>query len=361
MTRLHAYLVRLFASDAAALFGIALFLLFLIQCLRSFDVVSVKGQDLLTLAGQALLLMPTMAVVFLYISAAIGLGRGLRALQASQELHIIHVSRRSRVLVGAIALFIVCGMTAVLLLSNFVKPATQRQYNEWSASVAADVVGRALTSNRFTEVVPGVTIAIGGREAGGELREFFADDRRDPESRRTYVAKSALVTSDDEGYVLQLREGAIQYMTREMQFSTVSFQRYDLAMDRLTGQTGSRNEAAETDTVTLVIEALEEGRLDKRARWELGERMGEGIRLVALCLFVASLMVFPHSRRAGREVPIEIVVLVVAFIERGISSSYQPDWMPVPVVASVGLIALSILVLLLRFRAFRPQPRRVAA
>src|SRR5690606_7264605 len=169
MTRLNAYLVRLFASDAAALFGVGLFLLFLIQCLRSFDVVSVKGQDLLTLAGQALLIMPTMAVVFLYISAAIGLGRGLRTLQASQELHISHVSQRSSVLIGAIALFIVCGMTAVLLLSNFVKPATQRQYSEWSASVAADVVGRALTSNRFTEVVPGVTIAIGGREAGGEL------------------------------------------------------------------------------------------------------------------------------------------------------------------------------------------------
>lgn len=359
MTRLSAYLVRLFASDAAALFGVASFLLFLIQCLRSFDVVSVKGQDLLTLAGQALLIMPTMAVVFLYISAAIGLGRGLRALQASQELHIIHVSQRSSVLIGAIALFIVCGMTAVLLLSNFVKPATQRQYNEWSASVAADVVGRALTSNRFTEVVPGVTIAIGGREAGGELQDFFADDRRDPESRRTYIAKSALVTSDDEGYVLQLHEGAIQYMTAEMQFSTVSFQRYDLAMDRLTGATGSRNETAETDTATLIMQALDEGRMRGNARREIGERMGEGIRLVGLCLFVAALMVVPHSRRAGREVPIEIVVLVVAFIERGISSSYQPDWLPAPVVASFALIALSVLVLLLRFRAFRPQPQRL--
>lgn len=361
MTRLNAYLVRLFASDAAALFAVGLFLLFLIQCLRSFDVVSVKGQDLLTLAGQALLVMPTMAVVFIYISAAIGLGRGLRALQASQELHIIHVSHRTSVLVGAIAVFIACGMALVLVLSNFVKPATQREYNDWSASVTADVVGRALTSNRFTEVVPGVTIAIGGRAAGGELRDFFADDRRDPETRRTYVARSALVTSDDEGYVLQLREGAIQYMTREMQFSTVSFQRYDLAMDRLTGEVGARNRTAETDTATLIMEALESGKLGSGARREIGERMGEGIRLLALCLFVAALMVFPHSRRAEYEVPIEIVVLAVAFIERGVSSSYQPDWLPAPVAASFVLTALSILVLLLRFRAFAAQPQRTVA
>jgi lipopolysaccharide export system permease protein len=361
MTRLSAYLVRLFASDAAALFGVGLFLLFLIQCLRGFDVVSVKGQDLLTLAGQALLIMPTMAVVFLYISSAIGLGRGLRALQASQELHIIHVSRRSSVLVVSILVFIGCSTALVLLLSNFVKPATQRQYSDWSASIAADIVGRALTSNRFTEVVPGVTIAIGGRAPGGELREFFADDRRDPETRRTYVASSAFVASDDEGYVLQLREGAIQYMTREMQFSTVSFERYDLAMDRLTGEVGSRNETAETDTLALVMQALESGGMRENARREIGERMGEGIRLVALCLFVASLMAFPHSRRAGREVPIEIVVLVMAFIERGISSSYQPAWLPAPVVASFVLIALSVLVLLLRFRAFSGQPQRLAA
>jgi lipopolysaccharide export system permease protein len=359
MTRLSAYLVRLFASDAAALFAVALFLLFLIQCLRMFDVVAVKGQDLLTLAGQALLIMPTMAVVFLYISAAIGLGRGLRALQASQELHIIHVSRRAPALLGAVLVFIAGGMAVVLVLSNFVKPATQGAYNDWSASVAADVVGRALTSHRFTEVVPGVTIAIGERGADGELREFFADDRRDPETRRTYVAASALVASDEEGYVLQLRDGAIQYMTDEMQFSAVSFQRYDLAMDRLTGEIGSRNRTAETDTVALVAEALAKGDWKGSVRRELGERMGEGIRLAALCLFVAALMMFPHSRRAGREVPIEIVVLVVAFIERGVSSSYQPDWLPAPVIASFALIALSVLVLLLRFRAFSPQPRRL--
>ena len=94
MTRLAAYLVRMFSADALALFGVASLLLFLAQCLRSFDVVSVKGQDLLTLFGQALLIMPTLAVAFSHVCIGIGLARGLRALQLSQELHIIHSSRR---------------------------------------------------------------------------------------------------------------------------------------------------------------------------------------------------------------------------------------------------------------------------
>jgi lipopolysaccharide export system permease protein len=361
MTRLSAYLTRLFAADAMALFGVALFLLFLVQCLRTFDVVSVKGQDILTLVGQALLSMPTLGVVFLYVCLAIGLGRGLRALQMSQELHIIHVSQRSPALLTAIAAFIGMGMAGVLLLSNFIEPATNRQFNDWSAQVAADLVGRALTPHRFVEVVPGVTMLIGDRLPGGELREFFADDHRNPETRRTYIAESALITTDNEGYVLQLRDGAIQYMSDDLQFSRVSFARYDVAMERLTGPTGSRDVLGETNSFSLVAQMLARGAWDERAARELGERLGEAVRLAALSLFVAALAAFPHSRRAGREVPIEIVILAMAFIERGVSSYVQPGWLLTPVSGSYMLIALSIVVLLLRFRAYTPVRREEVA
>ena len=40
MTRLSRYLLRLFWSQAMGLFAVAAFLLFLIQCLRLFDLVS---------------------------------------------------------------------------------------------------------------------------------------------------------------------------------------------------------------------------------------------------------------------------------------------------------------------------------
>ena len=75
-----------------ALFGVAAFLLFLIQCLRLFDLVSSRGQSLLTLLGQAALGMPSLGVVVLYVCLAIGLGRALRTLQDRSELQIIHAS-----------------------------------------------------------------------------------------------------------------------------------------------------------------------------------------------------------------------------------------------------------------------------
>lgn len=195
---------------------------------------------------------------------------------------------------------------------------------------------------------------IGERLPNGELRAFFADDHRDPESRRTYMADSALIATDSEGYVLQLHDGAIQYMTDDMRFSRVSFTRYDIAMEMLTGQTASRDVVGETNSVALVAQMLEQGTWNQRSAREIGRRLGEGVRLIALSLFVAALAVFPHSRRAGREVPVEIVVLAVAFIERGISSSYEPAWLLTPESGSYMLIGLSIIVLLLRFRAYAP-------
>ena len=103
MKRLTAYLSRLFVTDALILFGVVCVLLWLVNCLRSFDVVAVKGQGLWTLAFQALLTMPPLVGAFFYVCVGIGLARALQALQANKELHIIHAGHGLRSLWAATA------------------------------------------------------------------------------------------------------------------------------------------------------------------------------------------------------------------------------------------------------------------
>ncbi len=79
MGRLSRYLLRLFTVEAMALFGIAAFLLFLIQCLRLFDFVAGREQSLWTLLGQALLGMPGLGIVFSMCASALGSGGRWRA------------------------------------------------------------------------------------------------------------------------------------------------------------------------------------------------------------------------------------------------------------------------------------------
>ncbi|SFZ80897.1 lipopolysaccharide export system permease protein [Devosia enhydra] len=319
MKRLPLYLARLFASDTAQLFAVAIFLLYLIQCLRIFDLVAVRGQNILTLLGQATLALPPLMIVFFYVCLGIGIGRALRGLQASHELHIIHASARVPALLQALLMTIGGGALGVLVLTHIFEPVANRNINEWSAAIAADLVGRTLLPNRFVEVAPGVTVVIGGRAGNGEITDFFADDARSPEQRRTYVAAQATVGMDEDGYVLQLREGKLQYMTATGQYSEVAFDRYDMAVDRLTGAVEDRDLVAETATPALLAAASANGGLSPAAVEAIFRRSAEALRVIGLGLLAGAIAAFPHGRRTRRQLPLEIGILLLAFFERGLN------------------------------------------
>jgi len=322
MRRLTSYLTRLFASDALILFGIMCFLLWLVNCLRSFDVVSVKGQGFGTLALQALYTMPPLALSFFYICIGIGVVRALSALQTSHELHIIHTSNglgglwRAAVVTGGVA------VAMVLLLAHVVEPLANRQLNRLSAEVAADLVSSTLKPNRFTQVTPGVILLIGGRASGGEITEFFADDRRDRETRRTYIAASARVVSVGEDYVLELRDGTLQHTEADGRYSEIRFSRYDVSVESLAQQVAKIDVLSETDSFGLVARALERGWSSQIVK-RLLDRSAEGLRVIGLVLLVVAVAGFPSGNRMRIKLPLEAIVMLVAFGERGISA-YSP-------------------------------------
>lgn len=351
MRRLTSYLTRLFASDALILFGIMCFLLWLVNCLRSFDVVSVKGQGFGTLALQALYTMPPLALSFFYICIGIGVVRALSALQTSHELHIIHTSNglgglwRAAIVTGGVA------VATVLLLAHVVEPLANRQLNRLSAEVAADLVSSTLKPNRFTQVTPGVILLVGGRAGGGEITEFFADDRRDPETRRTYIAASARVVSVGEDYVLELRDGTLQHTEADGRYSEIRFSRYDVSVESLAQQVAYVDVLSETDSFGLIAQGLGSGWTPDIVK-RLLDRSAEGLRVIGLVLLVVAVAGFPSGNRMRIKLPLEALVMLVAFGERGISA-YSP------LGAGTGAIALIVVGSLIL--AVRLWPRRPTA
>jgi lipopolysaccharide export system permease protein len=337
-----------------ALFAVAAFLLFLIQCLRLFDIVSSRGQSLLTLLGQAMLGMPGLGIVFLYVCLGIGLGRALRNLQDRSELQIIHVSALVPALLRAIGVYALGGTLLLLVLAHVVDPLSVRSTNAWSASIAADLVSRSMIPHRFTEVVDGVSMVIGSRDAEGRITDFFADDSRGETTRRTYFAKSAIITRDEQGFALRMQDGATQQMSSDKRFSEISFSRYDLALDQLTGDLKPGDSLAQTPSYDFIGKPLSRDEVRVLIR-----RSVEGLRVIAICLFVAALVAFPTAKRRRVDVPIELTVLGAAFIERGLTS-YLP--LPAPYDFATGTVALGLAglaILLVRLRVFVPvRPKR---
>lgn len=359
MTRLSTYLIKLFAAEAAALFGVALTIVFLVQSLRIVEVGAVRDRGLGTLLFQLLLALPPIGISFLYVCIAIGLARALRTLQGTRELHIIHVSQLLPSLLRTIALYALGGAAIVLLLSHVIEPAASRESDLIRARIAADLVSRSLVPNRFAEVGSGVTITVGGRRADGEITSFFADDRRASDTRRTYIAESALITADELGYVLQLRNGTIQYRTADNQFSEISFVRYDIALERLTGEADRGERRGDNTSIGLIGRALADGEWPRDTLRRLSERTVEGLRVLTLCLFVAGLAAFPSGRRREPPVPIEITVLGAAFLERALASYAPGDGWLAPATGTVALFSLGVILLIFRLRAFQPAPREV--
>jgi lipopolysaccharide export system permease protein len=189
--------------------------------------------------------------------------------------------------------------------------------------VAADLVSSTLRPGRFTQVTPGVVLLIGGRGSDGEISEFFADDRREPETRRTYIADSARVSTDGENYVLELRNGTLQYTQANGRYSEISFARYDLSVDQLSQPVAQIDPMLAEDSVTLVAEALASGTWSQSLLTLLANRAAEGLRVIGMAMMVLAIMGFPSGRRTRFNVPMEAVVLLIAFSERGLSA-YSP-------------------------------------
>lgn len=320
MRRLTEYLTRQFLRDALILFAIVAGLLWMVQCLRIFDVVSVKGQSLLTLAYQGLLTMPPLVLTFAFVCFGIGLARALASLSESHQLHIIHVSGGIWSALRATLVVAGVGTIATLILANVVGPAAQRELVVLNAEITADLVSSTLRPGRFMQVTPGVVLFIGNRSGAGRIGDFFADDRRDPQVRRTYIAQTGTVAQTSDGYVVQLVNGAIQSREENGRFAEVRFEHYDLNVARFAEAQVFGDWRAVTGTGELIQRAIAEGGADEITVRTIVQRLSDGFKVLGMCLLVYGLAGFPSARRHHRGVPMEVVVLFIAFAELAISS-----------------------------------------
>ncbi len=200
----------------------------------------------------------------------------------------------------SILIYTVGGALILLALSHIVDPMSVRATRAWSETIAADLVSRSMVPHRFTEVVDGVTMIIGSRNSSGEITDFFADDTRSADSRRTYFAKTALITRDEQGFILRMVDGATQRMSAEGRLSQISFDRYDLALDQLTGQMEEGDAIARLSSLDIIGKALNAEEVSPAERQALVKRSIDGLRVLGMCLFVAALAMFPRGSRTGR-------------------------------------------------------------
>ncbi|MBU1174935.1 MAG: LptF/LptG family permease [Alphaproteobacteria bacterium] len=318
MGRLSVYLSRQYFAQGLFLFGAVVFLVWTTQMLRLFDLVTAKGQSLFTLFGQSLLTSAPLTRAMLHICIGIGIVRTLEAMQTSRELHTIHATRRIGALWQSILFTATVSALAVSLLAHWLEPLSYRLNGEWAEQIAADLVGRALEPHQFREVTPGFIVKIGGRLGDGTITDFFADDSRDPETRRTYEARRAKINSDDQGLYLSLEDGRIQYQAPDRSFTEIAFANYQLGLESIAQDAPHRSLVDETTTPEFMAIAAQRP-LAPYERWNVQGRWMEMPLMFAMCLVAIALAGSPRGTRRGPGVPHEITIVVLALFDRVIS------------------------------------------
>ncbi len=321
MSRLSIYLSRQYAAHGLSLFVAVVFLVWINQTLKLFDLVTAKGQSLLTLFGQSILTTPPLSRATLYICVGIGIARTLEALQASYELHTIHATRRTAALWSSLLVTATLAALAVGLVAHWLEPMARKAYGEWTQQIAADLVSRALEPNRFSEIAPGFVVEIGGRLPDGTVTDFFANDSRNPDSRRTYQARRASINSDDKGLYLALRDGQIQNQSGDGSLTEVAFASYQIGLDSIAQTEAHRDYIDETSTFDFMRIAATRA-LTSYEVWNLESRWMEIPRVYAMCLLAMLLTGFPRGRQSGFRVPVEIVIVIIALLDRILSDQF---------------------------------------
>lgn len=318
MSRLSIYLSRQYAGHALSLFAAVVFLVWINQTLKLFELVTAKGQSLITLLGQSALTTPPLSRAMLYICVGIGIARTLSALAVSHELHTIHATHRIGALWSSVIATATVASLAVGLVAHWLEPMARHAYGDWTQQVAADVVSRALEPHQFREISPGFIVEIGGRLPDGTVTDFFAHDSRDAASRRTYQARQASINSDDEGLYLALEEGLIQNRAGDGDLTEVRFATYQIGLDSISQAATQRDYIDETPTHDFLKIAQQRPEI-----WNIQARFMELPRMYAICLLAALLTGFPRGRQFGFKLPVEIIIVIIALFDRIITDQVK--------------------------------------
>lgn len=307
MTLIARYLFSKYVATSFGFIVLLAFLGWMVQLLRTIDVVTSKGQSVFTLFSQSILVIPEVISIILYLCVALGVARGLQALQISKELFPIHSSVGLKPLWQSICLFLLVGVIFDATLAHQLVPKTNQLAALRADEINADLIANSSRPGKFTDIAPNLTLRIEGRAEDGTGLGFFLHDSRNPEKNQTtFAAQSQLSRADDTLYI-KLKDGAIQYYnTKTQAMSTLEFGTYSVAVREL----ASSNLFAAVEPSSLEVMALiQAGAANQRHIALLHDRFASAIYLFSLVLFAFVVTMTPRPMRSKRWISADVVIL----------------------------------------------------
>ncbi|NPU64273.1 LPS export ABC transporter permease LptF [Bradyrhizobium sp. 83012] len=208
------------------------------QALRGIDLMTSQGQTILTFLGITGLVIPSLLGVIAPIALMIAVSHTLNKLATDSEIIVMNAAGMSPIRLFVPFAYATCVVALlVTLLASYIAPDGLRRIKQWDAEITADVLTNILQPGRFAQLDQNLTIRIGERQPGGELKNILIDDRRDPKERITIIAEKGTVVKNADGSFLVLEDGNLErFEIGKREPAMVAFARYAFDMSKFSNQ-----------------------------------------------------------------------------------------------------------------------------
>ena len=354
MTKFDKYLL----SQLLTLFGFFSLVLVAVYWINRavglFDQLIGDGQSALVFLQFSLLTLPNVIRLVLPVSAFVAAVYCANRLISDSELVVMQATgfssfRLARPVFGFGV--IVAGM--MLILMNWLVPASRTVFEERSAEISQDLSAQFLKEGAFLHPSAGLTLYIRDISARGELLDLFLTDERSKTERTTYTARRALFLRASEGPKLLMFNGMMQTLdTKTGRLSVTHFSDFTYDMAAMIAPAQSRNRSrAELSTRELLHPTpavLQETQSSAAAlRFEGHSRFAQPLLALSSAMIgFASLLLGAFSRFGlWRQILAATVLLLVvqsiSTVATSIGGTSEDGWILAYAAPMLGLLLAS--------------------
>jgi lipopolysaccharide export system permease protein len=311
-------------------------LIWVTQALRDIDLMTNRGQSMMVFIGITSLLMPLLMMMIAPIALFIATAHLLNKLSTDSEIIVMNAAGMSpwRLFKTFIpVVLVVSGLVAAT--AAYVSPKSLRTLRNWVTLVNANVLSSFIQPGRFISIAPDVTIHIGSREANGELRGVFVDDRRNPNERLTVIADRGNTAENEQGTFLVLDKGTVQHQqTGQRDPNIVTFDRHALDLAQFSrgpsSVSYSTNERYMWELLGVEQPGTKARQRPEDFRAEFFDRLMAPVYPFAFVVIAFAFLGVPRTTRQSRGISlagaiVSIAVLrLIGFASTIIGSNYAP-------------------------------------
>lgn len=287
------------------------FVLLIARILKLIELVVTRGVPLLQIAKLLSLILPTFLELTVPMAFLLAILLGLGRLSHDQEILALKASGVSPLrILWPIAYLALIIAAVTLLLTMFARPAANQALKKELYNIAKSRIGTALKEKVFNDDFPKILIYLEEIiPPGNTAQGVLIVDKRDPQRDDIILGKVAIISTDEQTNSLGLKlfDGSIYEREKKRPgFSQTRFNIYDfkLDLDDLVGPVKKKDSGPKEVSLKHLIATIHQkedsGVKAIPERMELQQRFSFAFVPLIFCLLGVSLILLPHSARAGR-------------------------------------------------------------